>query len=137
MTRHLFDFLSQLRFPYLFAVTAIVFLLDLFIPDLVPMADEILLGLGAMLLARIWIYRKKQEEERTHSRGGGEPFLRCEGHPLFGRGLPHPLGFLSLRRCIRGGGFLPADLVWCTTAVYGFTRLKRKISCARLLCFSL
>ncbi len=57
MTRHLFEFFSQLRFPYLFAVTATVFLLDLFIPDLVPMADEILLGLGAMLLARI---RKKQ-----------------------------------------------------------------------------
>ena len=53
MTRHLFDFLSQLRFPYLFAVTAMVFLLDLFIPDLVPMADEILLGLGAMPLSRI------------------------------------------------------------------------------------
>ena len=57
MTRHLFEFFSQLRFPYLFAITAIVFLLDLFIPDLVPMADEILLGLGAMLLSRI---RKKQ-----------------------------------------------------------------------------
>ncbi len=57
MTRHLFEFFSQLRFPYLFAITAIVFLLDLFIPDLVPMADEILLGLGAMLLARI---KKKQ-----------------------------------------------------------------------------
>ncbi len=61
MTRHLFEFFSQLRFPYLFAITAIVFLLDLFIPDLVPMADEILLGLGAMLLARI---RKKPEHNQ-------------------------------------------------------------------------
>ena len=64
MNRHFFEFFSQLRFPYLFAVTAIVFLLDLFIPDLVPMADEILLGLGAMLLARI---KKKQE----HNQGVG------------------------------------------------------------------
>ena len=77
MTRHLFDFLSQLRFPYLFAVTAIVFLLDLFIPDLVPMADEILLGLGAILLVRIWICRKKQEEagrsrkKKEHTPGVG------------------------------------------------------------------
>ncbi len=67
MTRHLFEFFSQLRFPYLFAITAIVFLLDLFIPDLVPMADEILLGLGAMLLSRI---RKKQGDNQET---GGKP----------------------------------------------------------------
>ena len=73
MTRHLFEFFSELRFPYLFAITTIVFLLDLFIPDLVPMADEILLGLGAMLLARI---RKKQ----GHKQGtGGRPSQGAKG----------------------------------------------------------
>ncbi len=45
------DFLSQLRFPYLFVLTAGVFFLDLLVPDLVPFADEILLGLGTLLLA--------------------------------------------------------------------------------------
>ncbi len=39
------DFLSQLRFPYLFVLTAGIFFLDLLVPDVVPFADEILLGL--------------------------------------------------------------------------------------------
>ncbi len=47
------DFLSQLRFPYLFLLTAAVFFLDVLIPDLVPFADEILLGLGTLLLSRL------------------------------------------------------------------------------------
>ena len=44
-------FAGRLRFPTLFLVTAGLFLLDLVVPDLVPFIDEILLGLGAMLLA--------------------------------------------------------------------------------------
>jgi ABC-type uncharacterized transport system YnjBCD ATPase subunit len=36
---------SRLRFPYLFLATAILFMGDLIFPDLVPFADEILLGL--------------------------------------------------------------------------------------------
>ena len=47
------DFLSQLRFPYLFVLTAGVFFLDLLVPDLVPFADEILLGLGTLLLSKL------------------------------------------------------------------------------------
>ncbi len=47
------DFLSQLRFPYLFLLTAGVFFLDLLVPDLVPFADEILLGLGTLLLSKL------------------------------------------------------------------------------------
>lgn len=42
---------AKLRFPTLFKITLAVFLLDLLIPDLLPFADEILLGLGALLLA--------------------------------------------------------------------------------------
>ena len=47
------DFLSQLRFPYLFVLTAGIFFLDLLVPDLVPFADEILLGLGTLLLSKL------------------------------------------------------------------------------------
>ena len=47
------EFLSQLRFPYLFLLTAAVFFLDVLVPDLVPFADEILLGLGTLLLSRL------------------------------------------------------------------------------------
>jgi hypothetical protein len=41
----------RLRFPQLFLVTAALFVLDLLIPDLVPLADELLLGLLTLLLA--------------------------------------------------------------------------------------
>jgi hypothetical protein len=42
---------SQLRFPTLFKITLGVFLLDLLVPDFIPFADEILLGLGALILS--------------------------------------------------------------------------------------
>ena len=44
---------SGLRFPWLFALTVALFTLNVFIPDVLPLADEILLGLGALLLARL------------------------------------------------------------------------------------
>jgi hypothetical protein len=43
--------LARLRFPTLFCVTGVVFLLNLVIPDMIPFADEILLGLATALLA--------------------------------------------------------------------------------------
>ena len=54
------EFLSQLRFPYLFLLTAAVFFLDVLVPDLVPFADEILLGLGTLLLSTT----QEKEQER-------------------------------------------------------------------------
>ena len=44
-------FLGRLRFPQLFAVAAGLFVLDLFIPDLIPFLDEIFLGLLSAMLA--------------------------------------------------------------------------------------
>ena len=44
-------FLGRLSYPRLFLVTAALFVLDLIVPDLIPLADEILLGLGSLLLA--------------------------------------------------------------------------------------
>jgi len=44
---------SRLRFPYLFFLTLIVFVLNLFIPDIVPFADEIIMGLVAALLGSL------------------------------------------------------------------------------------
>lgn len=41
---------SRLRFPYLFALTAVLFGLNLLIPDAIPMADEVVMGLVALLL---------------------------------------------------------------------------------------
>jgi len=44
-------FLSKLSFPRLFAVTAALFAIDLVVPDIIPFADELLLGLGTLILA--------------------------------------------------------------------------------------
>jgi len=44
-------FLGRLSYPRLFVITATLFVIDLIIPDFIPLADEILLGLGSLLLA--------------------------------------------------------------------------------------
>ncbi len=45
------EWARRLRYPTLFKLTAGLFALTLFIPDPVPFVDEILLGLGTLLLA--------------------------------------------------------------------------------------
>ncbi len=50
---------SGLRFPYLFLLTALLFIFNLFVPDIVPMVDELIMGLVAMTLASL---RKKPGE---------------------------------------------------------------------------
>ena len=55
-------FAERLRFPHLFLLTAGLFLLDLLIPDVIPFADEILLGLGTLLLGNL----------RKRKSGGGD-----------------------------------------------------------------
>jgi len=42
---------AKLRYPRLLALTASLFALDLLVPDAIPLADEILLGLATVLLA--------------------------------------------------------------------------------------
>lgn len=42
--------LGRLRFPTLFKLAAVLFVADLFVPDLIPFADEILLGVLTLLL---------------------------------------------------------------------------------------
>ncbi len=59
-------YLSRLRFPQLFVITAVLFLLDLFIPDVIPFADEILLGLVTVLLGSWRKRRQKDAEQRPH-----------------------------------------------------------------------
>lgn len=48
----LLRWLSRLSYPRLFVVAAVLFGLDMVIPDVIPFADEILLGLATLLLAR-------------------------------------------------------------------------------------
>lgn len=51
LTGPIFAYAAGLRFPVLFLVTASLFALDLVIPDFVPFADELLLGLCTLLLS--------------------------------------------------------------------------------------
>ena len=51
--QRLLDYAARLRFPKLLALTGILFLADLVVPDAIPFIDEILLGLGATLLAML------------------------------------------------------------------------------------
>ena len=54
----LFRFFGRLSYPRLFALTAALFAVDVVVPDFVPFADELLLGLGTLLLAN---WKKRNE----------------------------------------------------------------------------
>ena len=41
------------RFPTLLLITGGLFVVDLLVPDLIPFVDEILLGLGTLILSRL------------------------------------------------------------------------------------
>ena len=47
----LLKWLGRLSYPRLFMVTATLFLITLVVPDPLPLVDELLLGLGTLLLA--------------------------------------------------------------------------------------
>ena len=49
---------GKLSYPRLFMLAATLFVADVLIPDFIPFADELLLGLGTLLLAN-WKQRKQ------------------------------------------------------------------------------
>jgi len=53
----------NLRFPYLVLLLAVLFVLNLFIPDVVPFADEIIMGLVTAIMASL---KKKPEAEESN-----------------------------------------------------------------------
>jgi hypothetical protein len=59
LTRPLLRWAEGLRFPRLAMITAALFFADVLLPDFIPFIDEILLGLGTLLLANI--KRRKQD----------------------------------------------------------------------------
>ena len=58
---------SGLRFPYVFLLTAVVFLASVLIPDVIPMVDEILFGLVTIALAKL---KKKPDAGRQEAAPG-------------------------------------------------------------------
>lgn len=61
----LLGFLGRLSFPRLFMLAAALFLIDMVIPDVIPFIDEILLGMGTLLLAS---FRKRKEPQGPGAR---------------------------------------------------------------------
>jgi hypothetical protein len=59
LTTLLLGWFARLRFPTLLTITGVLFVVNLFMPDLVPFVDEILLGLVTLILAN-W---KKRDGE--------------------------------------------------------------------------
>ena len=57
----LMRWLGRLSYPRLFLLTAVLFGIDVVIPDFIPFGDEILLGLTTLLLAS-WKDRRKAPE---------------------------------------------------------------------------
>lgn len=53
---------SSLRFPYMFLLMSVLLVLNLLIPDMIPLADEIIMGLLAVMLASL---KKKPEVEKN------------------------------------------------------------------------
>lgn len=62
----LLNWARKLRYPTLFKITAVLFALTLVLPDAVPFIDEILLGLGTLLLAN-WKDRKGTGDTRANT----------------------------------------------------------------------
>lgn len=54
--------LRQLRFKNLFLIAAALFLVDLAIPDFIPLIDEILLGILTMVF---WSWRRPERDEQV------------------------------------------------------------------------
>lgn len=54
--------LSRLRFPQAFVILASLFVIDLFLPDVVPFIDEIILGMLTLLTA-MWQKERPTAEE--------------------------------------------------------------------------
>ena len=58
-------FANQLKFRNLFLIIIVLFIVDIFVPDFIPLIDEIILGLLAIILAN-W---KKDRHQKEFDKG--------------------------------------------------------------------
>ena len=56
---------SRLRFPTLFALIGLLFLVDLLVPDFIPFVDEIILGLLTVVLGTLREKRREPPPEKA------------------------------------------------------------------------
>lgn len=64
-------FSKRLRFPQLFLLTGALFVFDLFIPDVLPFIDELLLGLMTAMLGSLKEKKKPAEKPEDPDRPAG------------------------------------------------------------------
>ena len=69
----LLNWARKLRYPTLFKVTALVFAINVFVPDMIPFVDEILLGLGTLLLANLKDRKGSDREPIDGEAGRSKP----------------------------------------------------------------
>ena len=58
-------FADQLKFRNLFLIIIALFMINLFIPDFIPLIDEIILGLMAIILANLKKERVLEQQGNT------------------------------------------------------------------------
>jgi len=63
---------GRLRFPWLFGLTMVVFVVNVFVPDALPFADEIILGLFTVLLGSL----RRKKTPGGEGEGNGDPVRR-------------------------------------------------------------
>lgn len=68
LPKRLKRWLGELRFPVLLLITGTVLVIDLFVPDAIPLLDELLLALGTLLFAKL-----KRRPRPAEEGAGGEP----------------------------------------------------------------
>ena len=66
----LLGYASRLRFPWLFALTAVLLAVNLLLPDPVPVLDELLLALLTLLFGA-W-RRRPRKGDQSASSGAGD-----------------------------------------------------------------
>lgn len=62
-------YLGRLRFPTLFVLTLLLFAVNVVVPDPIPLVDEILLALGALMLGRLGDRSKEEDPGPQALRG--------------------------------------------------------------------
>ena len=75
------EYAKELRFPWLLAITAFLFIVDLIVPDFIPLADEILLGLLTVVFASLKKRRREQVIESQALENKPTPFGAPESLP--------------------------------------------------------
>ncbi len=74
-------FLPNLRYPYLFVILAGLFVLDLVVPDPIPMLDEVLLAVLTFVAASFKTRREDQPPPRDVTPPDDDPKELDSGEP--------------------------------------------------------